>query len=55
MPLSRFSREREGPAKREGEGLYTGLGKTLTSHPLRGWAPPLPPKAGEAFSYFSAE
>jgi hypothetical protein len=21
-PLSRFSREREGPAKREGEGLY---------------------------------
>jgi hypothetical protein len=29
LPLSRL-REREGPAKREGEGLYPGLSKTLT-------------------------
>jgi hypothetical protein len=44
LPLFRPSRETEGPLrtpskyyfdgnpKREGEGLYTGLGKTLTSH-----------------------
>ncbi|MEA3064503.1 MAG: hypothetical protein QOJ27_949 [Sphingomonadales bacterium] len=30
------------PSGLGGEGLYAGLSKTLTSHPLRGWAPPLP-------------
>jgi hypothetical protein len=36
LPLSRPSREREGPAKREGEGLYIGLGKDPHLPPLRG-------------------
>jgi hypothetical protein len=45
LPLSRFWREREGPAKREREGLYTGLGKTLTS-PRCAVCPSSPAKSG---------
>ncbi|MGZ8334439.1 MAG: hypothetical protein ACXWUZ_15015, partial [Allosphingosinicella sp.] len=47
-PLSRFSREREGPAKREGEGLYTGVRKILTSQAF-GLSPSSPVRTGEGF------
>jgi dienelactone hydrolase len=46
-PLSRFPRERRGPPAQRvgGEGLHTGLGKTLTPHAV-GLGPPSPAKSG---------
>jgi hypothetical protein len=45
--LSRPSRERRGPPAQRvgGEGLYTGLGKTLTSQAF-GLGPSSPAKSG---------
>jgi hypothetical protein len=51
-PLSRFPRERRGPpAKRVGgEGLYSGVAKTLTPQAF-GLGPPSPAESGRGELY----